>query len=117
MNLTPLAALLCLPALAQPSTWTPADTRAESVYLLLHAADWAQTLQIADSNGRWQETNPLLGRRPSRGEVNAYFAATAVAHVLIARQLSPEARRWFQGISIGVEAGCVGVNFRAGVRF
>ena len=111
-----LSTALALPGLAQPSTWTPDDTRRESVYLLLHCTDWAQTLQIADSRGRWVEYNPVLGRRPSRGAVNAWFLTTGLAHVLVARQLSPEARWWFQNVTIGLEGGCVAVNFRVGVR-
>lgn len=109
--------LLFLLTLPLPAQWTRSDTLTEAGYLTLHCADWAQTLQIADSGGRWTEQNVFLGRHPSRGKVNAYFAGTALAHVLIARCLPPDARHWFQGVTIGIEAGCVGNNYRIGIRF
>lgn len=51
------------------------------------ACDWGYTHKMADAGwGRYAEANPLLGPRPSTGEVNAYFvsmiALNAIAWVL-----------------------------------
>lgn len=95
--------------------WTPADTKLEVAYLMLHTADWLQTLEIAESE-RLYERNPILGRHPSRGEVNRYFIATGILHVVLAKALPPKPRHWFQGVTISMEAGCVGMNYNLGVR-
>jgi hypothetical protein len=109
--------------------WSDADTYRELASLGLLGADWAQTRTISkhpldmnpDGTYAWKaETNPLLGSHPSIGEVNNYFAASMLAHALIASQLPPEIRKWFQYGTIGLEAPVVGrnkFNFGIGMTF
>ena len=49
----------------------------------LLVADWLQTLQIADSPNKYAETNFLLPRNPTRGEVNLYFGTVMASANLI----------------------------------
>lgn len=98
------------------SDWTNKDTLVETTYLAMHTADWLQTLKIRDPHCPLHEANPVLGRKPSRGKVNAYFLATGIAHILIAHSLPPKTRHWFQVVTIGMEVGCIGNNYSLGVR-
>lgn len=116
--------------------WDTADTAWQLTYTALHVADWSQTLDIAEScttssydNGlgyhraivnvehcRHYERNPILGSRPTRGEVNTYFATTLLLHTLIAYKLPAPYRRVWQMVWIVIEADVVSANARAGVR-
>lgn len=115
--------------------WSWSDTAYQGVFLVLLAADWAQTRTLADHNWffdgkHYYETNPLLGKFPTTQEVNLYFAGCAVGHTLIALALPPNikfhwfdgeelnipARRLWQCLWIGIEAGYVGWNYSLGVR-
>jgi hypothetical protein len=111
---------ICLILFASPAVaWDRADTQRQAAYFVLHAIDWGQTLDIShdcrSGFNRW-EHNPILGTCPDRGEVNAYFLGTAVAHYVIARSLSPEWRRRFQYVTIGFQAGTVASNFKIGLQ-
>ena len=113
-----LLALLVAAALSAParaSDWTTTERAMLASALVLHVADWSQTLQIADQPDRHFERNPILGRHPSRGEVNAYFSATALALVLLADAL-PQYRRAFLGGWIAVQAVVVHNNLGIGLR-
>lgn len=115
-----LTASLLLCASMSAHAWSEADTKRETTYLILHAIDWVQTLDISGQcPDRFVETNPILGECPSRGEVNRYFLLTGIAHYGVARLLPPKQRRWFQYITIGIEAGVVAHNLNIGlhVRF
>jgi hypothetical protein len=88
----------------------------ELAYLGLHGIDWAQTRTIAKDPVKYGELNPVLGLHPTLGKVNSYFALTGLAHALLASQLSPEAAKWFQYGTIGLEAGMAGRNkFKLGI--
>lgn len=101
---------------ANASDWSQVDTQRQAAYLVLHAADWRQTRTIAKDD-RFVEVNPILGPEPSTGEVDRYFLATALLHTAIAYNLSPEWRKGFQYVTIGVQATAVGHNYRLGVKF
>jgi hypothetical protein len=105
--------LLTSPAFA--GDWSAADRQREATFLTLHTVDWLQTRTIAKQN-YYYEQNAILGRHPSIGKVNVYFASTALAHYLIADRLSPEWRKGFQYISIGISGGAVLNNISLGIR-
>jgi hypothetical protein len=114
-----LLLLLCPLIPAQPwaaAPWETTDVVFEGVYLTLHAVDWGQTLDIASRGDRYHERNPLLGRHPTRGEVNTYFALTAAAHVALAHWLEPPYRAYFQLFTIALEASVTAANYRIGLR-
>lgn len=106
----------------------------EATYLALHAIDWAQTREIRPGNRKcdysyrtetfynctgsieYRETNPILGNHPTSAQVNLYFAATAIAHVLIADALPSDYRKAFQYVTIGIESAVVVRNYQIGIR-
>jgi len=96
--------------------WTAQDSNREYAYLALHTADWLQTRQISKHPERWEESNLILGKHPSTGKVDAYFAIAGLAHYEVAKLLPTEWRKAFQYLSIGVEAGYVAHNLSFGVR-
>ncbi len=114
-----LAALLLVAALAPGRggavEWTAQDTALEVAYLGLHLADWRQTVTIAEDPGRWHEHNPVLGRHPSRAQVNALFIAGAVLHPVVSYLLPRKWRTAWQASGIGLELLCVGNNAWAGI--
>jgi hypothetical protein len=107
-------ALLPLPLWA--SDWSKTDIAFEATYLTMHALDWGQTLDIAERNDTYHERNPLLGKHPTRGGVNTYFALTALLHLAIANWLDAPARTYFQIGSIALEATVIGNNYSIGLK-
>ena len=94
--------------------WTKADTAFQLGYTALHVMDWSQTLDI-EQDPRYFERNSILGRDPSRGRVNTYFATTLGLHWLIARALPRKWRNTFQAGTIAIQFGVVKDNLEAGV--
>lgn len=88
----------------------------QAAYLILHTADWGQTLDIAKNPGDYYEVNPLLGDHPSVKRANSYMAFSALTHTGIAYTLPPPWRRRFQQVTIGLKAGIVGYNYSIGLR-
>jgi hypothetical protein len=99
--------------------WKAQDTALEVTWLSLHVIDWGQTLDIARQPDKYEETNIILGRHPSVGNVNLYMGGWVILHPIISYILPDKARPYWQMISIGVTGSCVIQNFRAGleVRF
>ncbi|MDB5813502.1 MAG: hypothetical protein JWN23_619 [Rhodocyclales bacterium] len=81
---------------------------------MLHTADWLQTRQIARDPDHWYETNALLGRHPSIGKVNNYFALTGA--LLYTACESGYGGKWVKYIWIATEAGTVAHNLSAGIQ-
>lgn len=101
---------------AHADDWTRTDTALEATWLVLHAVDWGQTRYIAKNPDRFYEQNPILGKHPSVGRVNAYSALTSVAHYGVSQWLSPANRRIWQSVTIGFAAGTVAHNYHIGVK-
>lgn len=122
-----LAILACLSAI-QPANaetwlnipftrWTSNDTKWQIAYIVVHTIDWRQTINIVEREGEgYYETNPILGRSPSRRRVDTHFAVTALAHTAISYALPPDWRRRWQMVTIGIEAGYVGYNYSIGLK-
>lgn len=103
-----------LSAPVRAADWSQDDSAWQASYLVLHVADWRQTLDIENHAGLY-EINPILGRYPSDSEINRYFLATALLHTGAAYLLPPAWRRLFQKLTIGLEAGTVERNYRLGL--
>lgn len=101
---------------ARAADWTRTDSAFQIASSALIVADWAQTREIAKHPERWRETNLILGEHPSRGKVNAYFAACLVGNAAIAYALPAPYRRWWQIATVVVEAGYVAHNYHLGIR-
>ena len=94
--------------------WSKEDTQRETIYLVLHGADWLQTREIS-RNPYYTEMNPILGQNPTLQQVDSYFLISGIGHYLISRQLSPKWRERWQMFSIGFEASTVAWNLRIGI--
>ena len=95
--------------------WSREDTYRQAGVVTLSGIDWMQTRKIAKNPDDYYERNPLLGSHPSTEKVDAYFAASIAAHTVVSAALPPEYRKWWQYVSIGVEAGVVASNFSIGL--
>jgi len=107
--------LLFIPITSLAEEWTKADSQRETVYLVLHAADWLQTRNIARDPVRWHEYNPIIGKHPTIGRVNNYFALSTIAHISIVDALPKEYRKAFQYFTIGFKGKLVYHNFHVGI--
>ena len=130
--------LACQAMAADP--WTKADVAWETAYLVTLAADWSQTRQfpkqygkqefvsewvsvrnqdnsITSTYGYWRkhyvaESNPILGREPSRTKIDIYFALAAWSHYWVAKRLPMPWRRWWQVYGGLIQLGYVHRNYR-----
>lgn len=117
------AVLLCLLALgaarlghAQRESWSTTNRVLAGTSLVLIAADWLQTIDIARQGHR--ERNPLLGPHPSVGRVNLLVPLGAVAVIGGAHCVrSAKGRTWLLGVFTGLAALNVFYNHAMGVRF
>lgn len=96
--------------------WSKQDIALEGVYLVFKALDLGQTLDIAAQPDRYHEINPIIGPHPSSDRVYAYFITTSLLHIGITHFLPSKYRPWFQGVTIGLSAGCVVHNYSIGLR-
>lgn len=96
--------------------WTKQDTYRQAAVMALLVVDHGQTLNIAKNPETFHENNPILGKHPSVAEVNRYFLAAYVLHPTVSAVLPTRQRRWWQWITIGVEAGVVAHNYSLGIR-
>lgn len=96
--------------------WTRADTVREAAFAGLEAVDWGQTRNIAKHPEKWTEVNPILGKHPTVGEVDRYFAASLLAHAAVSAALpNPWRKRW-QYLTSGFEMIMIGNNLAIGIR-
>jgi hypothetical protein len=98
--------------------WDTTDTVLQLAFTATTAVDWLQTVHFTQRKiGGYQheETNPVLGRYPSRAWVNTAIPLSIVGHALVSWLLPKPYRAMWQASWIGVEAYAVGRNFGAGV--
>lgn len=110
-----VALLLIIATPCHARDWTVTDTALESVYLVLHSIDWVQSKYTSKHTDTFYETNAFLGKHPHGGDVNAYFATAAIAHVSVAYLIPDKYRSIFQIATIGMEIGYVRNNYHIGV--
>ena len=88
----------------------PAEAAAQAAFLGLGGVDWGQTIRFTQDpalNKRWGESNPFLGRNPSRAKVNALIPLALAGHTLAAWALPRPYRNILQAVGIGMEADAV----------
>jgi len=89
------------------------------IALALTIADWGQTLDISEKcqkDFNYWESNPILGRCPSRGKVNTYFAITTAAAYAFAKYGPEEYRGVFTVLWTSLEIAVVGHNAYIGYK-
>ena len=101
---------------ADDRAWTGLDTALQLTYTAVTIADWTQTLHIARNPGIYYETNPHLGRHPSEGRVNSWFAGCIALNAAIAAALPHPYRNIWQSFWIGYEYTYVESNINIGLK-
>ena len=114
--------ILLIATIGYADEWTKQDTYRELAYMALLVVDYGQTLNIAKSNGKFAEMNPIFNEYPSQSSVNIAIAISAIIHPMISYLLPPKSDKWkwmnrenWQYITIGAEILAVGNNFRVGI--
>lgn len=103
-------------AQAESSAWTSFDYSLAAGAATMMAVDWAQTRYAARNPTRFNERNPIMGRHPSTGEVDKYFALSSLLTIGMTYILPRTERRLFLGGVLVVETGAVANNYRIGVK-
>ena len=101
-------------------SWTGSHTALASVFAMTLLIDAAQTRQLARQGWvGFREANPLLGERPSVGQVNTYTALAGLSVLGAAAALPPRVRPWLLGAAIAVQAFTIRSSMRQGlpIRF
>ena len=103
-------------ALPARRAWTSSHTALAGAFTVLLLVDAAQTRDLARRGWRgFREANPLLGPRPSVGQVNTYTALAAAATMTAAAAAPRRLRPWLLGAALAVEAVTVGGSVRNGL--
>jgi hypothetical protein len=113
MRLTVLSATRpALPHLA----WSQTDLALASAFTVALLVDAGQTRSLA--RGGWhnfRETNPILGSRPTVGQLNTYTAVTGLAVLGAAAAAPARLRPWLLGAALAVEAFTIAGTTQQGI--
>jgi hypothetical protein len=86
-------------------SWSALDVGLAGGFLTLLWVDASQTRSLARQHwDGFYEANPILGHRPSEGQINTYTAAAAVTTLGIAAALPASARHWWLGAALAIQA-------------
>lgn len=96
--------------------WTTENTIMEASFLVLNTIDWGQTLDIAKNPDKFIETNLILGKHPTKNEINLYFLTWSILHPIIMYHLPKDYREISQFISISLSGQTIIQNFNLGLR-
>lgn len=107
-------------ALPKASNWSQWDTEKRTAFVASNiaiAADWGTTLNLTERYDEgYYEKNNILGRTPSRGDVNNYFVAITILNYSMARYMQDPWDKWslyFTTITHGEAAvGNIGIGLK-----
>ena len=112
----PVLSLVCLIVTAQQ--WTAMDSAMEAVSVSTILFDGFQTHQLLferpnnrDGGYQFIETNPVLGRRPSRAKFWIYESSVVGLHIGVAAMLPKPWRTIFQSVTIGMQGVTIYYNW------
>lgn len=95
--------------------WSEDQLRMGAALAAVTVVDWAQTRYIADNPARFHETNPIMGRHPSIGRVDRYFATSILVGAVVLDALPSEYRDYALKAGLVLEVLVVSNNARIGV--
>lgn len=81
---------------AHAGDWTDSERNMFVLNETLLVTDWLQTRNIVKRPDIFYESNPILGRHPSMGAVNTFFAAQLVGSYYLADYLGKDRMLWLQ---------------------
>lgn len=97
-------------------SWSATDVTLAGAFTAALLIDVGQTRGLAE--GGWatfRESNPILGPRPSVGQLDTYTAVTGLAVLGAAAAAPPRVRPWILGAAFAVEAITISRTTRRGV--
>ncbi|MGH7548260.1 MAG: hypothetical protein ACREMM_08800 [Gemmatimonadales bacterium] len=96
--------------------WSATDVTLASAFAAALLIDAGQTRGLARDGWRgWRETNPILGPRPSVGQLDTYTAVTGLAVLGAAAAVPARVRPWLLGAAFAVEAFTVAGSLQRGI--
>ena len=108
--------LLFIPVMGNAADkWDNTDIGLAASALALRTMDWRQSREIAENPLIFREINPMLGDHPSTGQVDAYFAVSALAQIGIAHVLPSKWRKIWLSCWIGMSGATVYRNNAVGL--
>lgn len=107
--------LLCVPISVSAEQWKKTDQMLFGSFLVLEYIDYRQTHSlVADDD--FYETNLILGKDPSKSEIDIYFAGCVMGTYLIADKFPKRRRAWLILINL-VQMIYVNRNIQMGITF
>lgn len=103
-----LLAVLSIPCHATDD-WTREDTYRQSAIIALQIVDWGQTRYVA-KHPEFHEINPLIGKHPSIGRVNNYFAISIPVNIAFSALVPSKYRSLWQTGRMMVQVSVVSYN-------
>ena len=97
--------------------WTIQDSILQTIVIGTILIDSCQTytfLYTKDYNV--YETNPILGKHPSKEKFVAYWGISLIAHTGISYILPKPARTIWQSITISIQSYCIYKGYELGIR-
>src|SRR2546425_8443634 len=97
-------------------SWRASEVALAGAFVVALVIDAAQTRGLAQRG--WQsysETNPILGPRPSVGQVNTYTAVAGLSVLGAAAVVPARVRPWLLGAALAVETFTIAGNLRQGI--
>jgi len=99
------------------SPLSPTEKALQGLFLGLGALDWGQTVNFTQHRkADLYETNPILGKNPSRAKVNILIPLGLALHTGAVQVLPRPYRNIVQGLGIAGEGLAVGTSFAKGVK-
>ena len=95
--------------------WTRNQKILQGTSMALQTLDWGTTLDIVDREG-YYETNPIIGKYPSKGRINLYFICSMAGKFLLAHYLPSNLRKYWFGSNILISSYMVNNNYGIGLR-
>lgn len=106
------------PRVPDPHAWTLANKALAGTAALGMLGDYLTTVDyIRRRSHQMEETNMILGKHPSVGNLNAYMGAATIGSALLASRLPSDWRNMFLGGLSALELAIVSQNRAAGLRF
>lgn len=93
------------------------DYTLETLTTVAMVADWGTTLDIENHQDIY-ESNPIMGKHPTRATVNTYFISKLVLHYYINRWCEPchSYREYWNFVQFSLSADAVLNNYQLGLK-
>lgn len=97
-------------------SWSSTDVTLAGAFTAALLIDAGQTRGLARSGwNTFRESNPILGPRPTVGQLDTYSAVTGLAVLGAATAAPPRVRPWILGVAFAIEAITISRTTRRGV--